>query len=314
MAGRVHEQLLAGLEAGPVTRFSEAALPEIRKARAEAVLPIGPLPGVEFEERMIPGPEGAPEVRVLVYRPDAPGESRPAVIHFHGGGLVVGLPEMGHDRNGWLVRELGCVVISVDYRKAPEGRFPAGPEDGWAALTWMRETAAELGIDPGQVAILGESAGGCMAATLAFLARDRGGPRPLLQVLVYPMLDDRTRAVAADGAEDERVWTSASNRFGWSAYLGCPAGSEDVPPGAVPARAEDLSGLAPAWIGVGSIDLFARENLDYARRLLEAGVECECVMVPGAYHAFQKRAPGAPVSIAFEESYLTALRRAFTAR
>ncbi|MGR3322210.1 MAG: alpha/beta hydrolase [Pseudooceanicola sp.] len=311
MMSRVHEQLRDGVEAYPTARLSDATLGEIRRLRAEAVLPVGPLDGVAWEERHVPGPEGAPDVRVLVYRPEAAGQARPAILHFHGGGLVVGLPEMGHARNGWLVRELGCVVVSVDYRKAPEAKWPAGPEDGWAALQWMRGAAAELGIDPERWALLGESAGGCMAASLAFMARDRAGPDPLLQALVYPMLDDRT-GLGGPGPEGPTlVWTESSNGYGWSAYLGVPAGSDHVPAGAVPARRTDMAGLAPAWIGVGSIDLFAGENLDYARRLLAAGVECEFLMIPGAYHAFQKVVPDAPVSRAFEASYLEALRRAF---
>ncbi|WP_375689000.1 alpha/beta hydrolase [Pseudooceanicola sp. LIPI14-2-Ac024] len=311
MAIPVHEELRGGLDL-PTIRLGDDVLESIRQARRDDVLPVGPLPGVTFEERFVPGPEGAPEVRVLVYSPEAAGQDRPAIIHFHGGGLVIGLPEMGHARNGELVRELGCVAVSVDYRKAPEAPFPAGPEDGWAALQWMRGAAGDLGIDPTRIAILGESAGGCMAATLARLARDRGGPPPVLQALVYPMLDDRTGLTTVDAPDDAPVWTSHSNRYGWSAYLGVPSGSAVVPEGAVPARVADLSGLPPAWIGVGSIDLFAAENLDYARRLLQAGVDCEFLMVPGAYHAFQKRVPEAPVSLAFEASCMAALRRALT--
>ena len=307
MGWKVHEELVAGLEGAVPLTLNDDTLSGVRALRRSEVLPVRPLEGVTVEERFVPGPEGAPEVRVLVYRPEADGAGRPAVLHLHGGGLVIGLPEMGHVRNGRLVRDLGCVVVSVDYRKAPEAPWPAGPEDAFAALEWLRGAADDLGVDPGRVAILGESAGGCMAATLAFLARDRPGPDPVMQVLVYPMLDDRS---GLGEGPDHPVWSRASNRYGWGAYLGVPAGG-DVPAGAVPARRDDLAGLPPAWIGVGSIDLFAQENLDYARRLLAAGVECEFLMVPGAYHAFQKRVPGARVSQAFEASYQEALRRAF---
>ncbi|MDF1854643.1 alpha/beta hydrolase [Pseudooceanicola sp.] len=312
MIGPVHEELLIGLEGFTATRFSDDNLAAAREVRRDAVLPIGPLPGVIYEERHIPGPTGAPQVRVLVYQPEAEGEDRPAILHFHGGGLIVGLPEMGHERNGQLARELNCVVVSVDYRKAPEAPFPAGPEDGWAALSWLRANAQDLGVDPSRWALLGESAGGCMAATMAFMARDRAGPAPLLQVLVYPMLDDRSGQDPVPAEAECLVWTDTSNRYGWSAYLDQAAGGADVPVKAVPARRDDLAGLAPAWIGVGSIDLFAQENLDYARRLLAAGVDCEFLMVPGAYHAFQKLVPDAPISLSFEANYQVALRRALT--
>ncbi|OWU83375.1 hypothetical protein ATO6_19635 [Oceanicola sp. 22II-s10i] len=283
----------------------------IRAARRAGVPEPGPLEGVVWEERFIPGPEGAPEVRVLVYRPEAAVEGRPAILHLHGGGLVLGCPEQVHERNGWLVRELGCVIVSVDYRKAPEDPFPAGPEDGWATLVWMRDQAGALGIDAGSIAILGESAGGLMAATLAIIAHERGGgPAPVFQGLVYPMLDDRTGQDAIPEDQECHVWTETSNRWAWRVYLGTGPG-ETPPDGAVPARRADLSGLPPAWIGVGSVDLFVGENLDYAKRLLAAGVECEVTVVPGGCHAFQRIAPEAKITRDFEASYMEALRRAF---
>ncbi len=312
MLDKVHKELIEGLEGFATLTLSDDNLEQVRAARRDTSARVAPLDGVRFEERRIPGPDSAPDVRVLIYQPETTGTGRPAVLHFHGGGLVIGLPEMGHDRNGMLVRELGCVVVSVDYRKAPEAPFPAGPEDGWAALTWLRANSDALGVDPRRIALLGESAGGCMAATLAILARERGGgPDVVFQALVFPMLDDRTGSNPVPGAPQHLIWTEASNRYGWGAYLGVAAGSDKVPPMSVPARQTDLTGLAPAWIGVGSIDLFVQENITYASRLLAADVECELVVVPGAYHAFQRQVPDAPVCRRFVESYVIALKRAF---
>ncbi len=171
---------------------------------------------------------------------------------------------------------------------------------------------SELGVDRARIAIKGESAGSGHAAALAIIARDRGEIPLCFQVLVYPMLDDRTgSSVSVPPYLGRYVWTPESNRFGWTSLLGVPAGSAVVPPNSVPARVDNLAGLPPAWIGVGSIDLFARGDLEYARRLLLAGVSTEVNLVPGAFHAFDRGVPQAPLSLAFNQSWNAALTRAF---
>ena len=263
-----------------------------------------------IEVRSIPGPAGAPDVTVLMLDRHPDRDDEPAFLFMHGGGYVGGSVAATAVRLPGLAEACECVVVSVGYRLAPETPFPGPMEDNFAALVWLHRNAGTLGIDPGRIAIGGGSAGGGHAAQLAIAARDRGVP-VRFQVLIYPMLDDRTGSTRrVPGHIGHYVWNEASNRFGWSAYLGRPAGSDDPPYGAVPARVEDLSGLAPAWIGVGSADLFFAENLEYARRLVEAGAQVEVLVVPGAYHAFENDLPDSRAAIEFTRSWQNALRRA----
>lgn len=260
--------------------------------------------GVEVHEVM------AGSVRVLVYEPAGRTHPSGAVVWMHGGGLVLGRAENAHERCSTLARDLGVLAVSVDYRVAPESPFPAAIDDCMTALRWVHEQAADLGLDPARIAVGGDSAGGGLAACLAQRAFDERVP-VALQVLIYPMLDDRT------GLRGDRrrirgplTWTPASNRSGWSAYLGHPAGETEERPYAVAARRADLSGLAPAWIGVGEFDLFHDEDVDYARRLREGGVGCELVTVPGMYHGADSVQPSPPSMVAFLGSASAALARA----
>ena len=233
----------------------------------------------------------------------------PGVLYLHGGGYVVGTAAMGDRFCARLATHLGVVVAAVDYRLAPEHPYPAALEDAAAALRWLAE---QPDVDAERIALVGDSAGGGLAAAVALLAGDRGQVSPVLQVLSYPMLDDRT----TDGSVDPRMlrlWNQPSNRFGWEAYLGECAG-EEVPATAAPARAEDLSGIPATWIGVGTHDLFHAENVRWARRLDDAGVACELVVVDGAYHGFDGAEPRAEVSRAFLRARLNALREALTDR
>ena len=258
---------------------------------------IPPLPpqleAVPCEERLIPGAPGDPDVRVLLYTP--PGAAaglRPAVLDIHGGGYIMGNPEMGDALNRATVLALGCVVVSVDYRLAPETAWPGSRDDNYAALCWLAGNAQALSIDPARIAIAGGSAGGGHAAALAIHARniakmDKNAPTICFQLLDYPMLDDRT-CIDPDPHPytGEFVWTPRRNHFGWKALLGVEPGSEGVDETAAPARAKDLSGLPPAYISIGSLDLFLEESLEYARRLARAGVPVELHVIPGAYHGF----------------------------
>jgi acetyl esterase/lipase len=268
--------------------------------------------GVHIEDLQVPGPLHGRPVGVRLYRPVQSAKSpRPAVLHLHGGGYVMGSPAFGDAMAIEQVQELGCIVVSVDYRLAPEHPYPAALEDTDAALRWLHAQAPVLGVDPTRVAVAGESAGGGLAAALALWTRDRGGPALCLQLLDSPMLDDRTGLGTPPSAlAGQFIWTLDHNRFAWQAYLGGRAGGADVPHHAAAARATDLSCLPPAFISVGALDLFAMENLDYARRLLAAAVPVELHLDPSACHAYMM-APQAKASLAYRRDALAALRRAF---
>lgn len=239
-------------------------------------------------------------VDVRLHRPTGDSRPGPALLWIHGGGYVLGNAQQDDRLCHRFTRELGITVAAVDYRLAPEHPYPASLEDCYSALIWLAGLPA---VDPARVAIGGASAGGGLAAALAFLARDRGEVTPVLQLLAYPMLDDRS----GTGPENPnyRLWSPKSNRFGWAAYLG-----NADPQVAVPARRGDLSGLAPAWIGVGTNDLLLDEDVAYADRLTAAGVPCHVEVVPGAFHGFDAVVPKAAVSQAFFASQCASLRTA----
>lgn len=240
---------------------------------------------------------------IRVFRPrHSSSEPAPALLWIHGGGYVLGQAAQDDRLCRKFSDKLGITVASVDYRLAPQHPYPAGLEDCWEGLTTL---AGLPGVDPARVAIGGASAGGGLAAALAQLAADRGEVQPVLQLLVYPMLDDRSAQLPADPGY--RLWSPRSNHFGWTSYLG-----DADPTVAVPARRADLSGLAPAWIGVGTLDLFHDENLAYAERLRQAGVPCEVEIIAGAFHGFDLLLAKAPVSRSFFASQCTSLRQAFT--
>jgi triacylglycerol lipase len=282
-------ELAPMLEMLPVLDFSHG-MGFFRQAFALRERPPVPpeLAEVRCEERRIPGAHGAPDVRVLLYTPPgAASVTRPAVLHIHGGGYVLGDPELNDTSNRTYAKDLDCVVVSVDYRLAPETQWPGALEDCFAVLNWLAREAGALGIDPARIAVSGESAGGGHAVALAQHTRDRHGPAIAFLLLDSPMLDDRTGSGHAPHPYcGEFVWTPGQNRYGWGALLGVEPGSDAVPAGAVPARVESLAGLPPAFISVGALDLFLEEDIEFARRLWRAGVACELHVVPGAYHGF----------------------------
>jgi acetyl esterase/lipase len=239
-------------------------------------------------------------VGVRLHRPIGASQPAPALLWIHGGGYVMGNAQQDDRLCHRFSRELGITVAAVDHRLAPEHPYPAPLEDCYSALTWL---AALPAVDPARVAIGGVSAGGGLAAALALLARDRGKVTPALQLLAYPMLDDRS-GTGPDNP-NHRMWSRKSNRFGWKAYLG-----DADPQVAVPARRDDLSGLPPAWIGVGTNDLFHDEDLAYAERLTAAGVPCDVEVVQGAFHGFDQVVPKAAVSQSFFASQCASLRAA----
>jgi acetyl esterase/lipase len=270
-------------------------------------------PEVEVFERHIPGPAGAPDVRVVISAPKTRLDGRPAILHIHGGGYVMGAPEGGLATDAAYVVQLGAVVVSVDYRLAPETPHPGPVEDCYAALAWLHANAEMLGVDPGRVAISGESAGGGLAAGLALLSRDRGEYPIAFQHLIFPMLDDRT-ATDADPSPylGQYVWTRDDNVFGWTALLGQAPGGPDVSPYAAAARAGDVAGLPPTYMICGALDLFIEENLEYARRLIRAGVPTELHVYPGAPHAFMI-VESADLTKAYVRDSMAAMKRALRA-
>ena len=262
-------------------------------------------------ERKVPGRNGAPEVRVYVINSKS-GERRPAILHTHGGGYFLGSAASDVPDLQVLAKTLDCVIVTVDYRLAPETRFPGSLEDNYAALKWLYANAEELGADRSRFALAGESAGGGHAAMLAIAARDRGEVPVMFQSLVYPMLDDRTGSARQPPAHiGTFLWTREYNRQGWNALLGKSPGGADAPAGSVPSRVDNLAGLASAWIGVGSLDLFVDEDVEYARRLINAGVSTELLVTPGAYHGFDLLAPDALISKQFKLARYSSLARAF---
>lgn len=252
----------------------------------------------------------ASPVTIYVVEPDRPRRRRGAILHIHGGGFTGGTAFGGLVSLKALADRLDCVVVTVEYRLAPSTRFPGALDDNYAALGWLFHNAEALGVDPTRIVLMGESAGGGHAAMLAIAARDRGEFSPALQLLVYPMLDDRTGSARSQPAHiGQLVWTESKNRKGWSALLGAPAGEGQPPYGAVPARVERLAGLPPTFIAVGSLDLFAEEDIEYARRLVAAGVPTELLVVSGAFHASDWLVPSARSSVRFNAAIDAALRR-----
>lgn len=271
-----------------------------------------PLAAPAFEQRVIKR-SGGPDVVVYVINAKA-GGARPAILHTHGGGFVVGSARSSIADLQTLAAELDCLVVTVEYRLAPETTFAGSMEDNYAALRWLHDNAASMGANPQRIALMGESAGGGHAALLALTARDRGEIPVAFQMLIYPMLDDRTGTTRQPPAPiGTLLWTAEMNRFGWRSFLGQEPATPDVPAKAVPARYASLAGLPPTFIGVGSIDLFIDEDIDYARRLIDAGVPTQLLVVPGAFHGFDGIAPRSSAATAFMASKLAALRRAFAA-
>lgn len=311
----VDPELVAMLDQFPALELTAETLGQIRAMmqamRSQTPPNLPAFPDIAVSERFVPGPEGAPDVRVLVYLPTSVQGPLPALLWIHGGGYVIGSAD-GEDLGvKSIVSAVRCTAVSVDYRLAPETPHPGPVEDCYAALLWLSTHAGELGVDPTRIAIGGGSAGGGLAAALGLLTRDRGEVPLAFQLLIYPMLDDRTVTMTDPHPyTGEFIWTAQANRFGWRALLGQEPGGPDISPYAAAARAESLVGLPATFISVGALDLFLEEDLEYARRLIRAGVPTELHVYPGAYHGFNMVAD-AQVSQVAARDQLAALKRAF---
>jgi acetyl esterase/lipase len=277
--------------------------------KVRGALPQPDLPDITAGEIHVESAFGAKPIRVLTYRPVKSDNPLPTVLHIHGGGFVMGAPEMKDVENRLLAAEPGCAIYSVDHRLAPEAPHPAPLEDIYSVFTWLHANALQLGLDPARIGVKGESGGGGFAAGVALYARDQNGPKFAFQHLTYPMIDDRT-AVRKDlhPHVGEFVWTQKNNYFGWRSLLGREPGDADVSPYAAAARAADVSGLPPTYISVGGLDLFLEENMTYADRLSRAGVPVEFHMYPRTYHGFYQ-ATNARVTKQAERDSREALQR-----
>lgn len=294
------------LELVPAFELDDEQLPLIRNIPAMAAELADPaLAGVTREEVHAAGGDG-PEVRALMYKPPEAAATGAGYLHVHGGGYVMGTPESSDPVNLEICARLGVLVLSVDYRVAPEHPIPAPLDDCYTGLAWLHEQAPALGVDRNRIGIGGESAGGGLAAALAIKARDAGEYAICHQHLTYPMLDDRTGTPERPGDPlvGEFIWTRKSNQYGWRSYLGdAPAEAPQVP-----ARLEDFAGLPPTWMATAALDLFRDENIDYARKLMLAGVRTDLVSYPAACHGFQM-VPGTQLAARYAQDHLHALAR-----
>jgi acetyl esterase/lipase len=296
----------------PDTTLGHHTLDEARAGLLELIAPLNEQvdsTGITISDHEAPGPEGAGPVCVRVYAPGdpPPARGRPALLDIHGGGFVLGSVEMEHSFAIAVARDLGAVVVAVEYRLAPEHPFPAGVEDCYAALVWMHENAKELGIDAARVGVGGQSAGGGLTAAMVLLARDRGGPPVCFQFLGIPELDHRLDTPSMRAFVDTPMWNRPNAVTSWEMYLG-PDHDGVVSPYASPAVATDLRGLPPAYVTTMEFDPLRDEGIIYAMRLMEAGVCVELHSYPGTFHG-SSLVPGAAVSKRGNEELMVALRR-----
>ncbi|MGE0298784.1 alpha/beta hydrolase [Pseudonocardia sp.] len=287
------------------------AIPDIVARRATvdqmlAAMEVPENPNVLKEDRTVPGPDGDPDVAVRVYRPRDASGPLAGVYFVHGGGMILGTIAGEDPVATMLCDALGAVVVSVEYRLAPENPHPAPVEDCYAGLLWMTKNVDELGIDPDRIALYGGSAGGGLVLGTALLARDRGGPALRFLMPIYPMIDDTNTTAASQEITDVGIWDRAGNIEAWAWYLG----GKEADQYAAPARATDLSGLPPTYIDVGTVDMFRDEDIAFAQRLMQAGVPCELHVNPGSYHASETFAPDATLTKRIWATRIDALRRA----
>ncbi|KAH0848512.1 hypothetical protein AYO21_08510 [Fonsecaea monophora] len=270
----------------------EAALVLFRGALPES-------PDVEQKEHSFTTPAGvALSVTSFIKKGTSAGTPGPAIVHFHGGGMILGSVAMSAPSNAWQVTQTGVPIFSVEYRLAPETQGTSLVEDCYAGLVWVSQNAASFNVDPARLAVFGESAGGGLAAGVALMARDKGLSPPLAkQILIYPMLDDRN-LTANERIAPFAFWRNEDNITGWTALLGDKAGKHDadVPHYCAPARAKSVAGLPPTYIDVGGLDIFRDEDIEYAKRLALEDIEVEFHLYPGVPHAFELFAPNATVT------------------
>jgi acetyl esterase len=285
----IDPELAAFMEMMPVIDLGDpvAARAEFEALLVQILRDLPEAETLEIEDRTVPGWDGDPGVPVRVYRPKATmasGERSPGVVMIHGGGFIIGSVDSEHAGAVLMAADSGAVVVSVDYRLAPEHPYPAGLHDCYTTLRYLHAEAEALGVDPARVALVGASAGGGLAAATALLARDLGGPPVCFQMLQIPELDDRLETPSMRTFVDSPVWNRRLAEKSWQYYLGELYGSRDVPALAAPARTMDFSGLPPAYISTAENDPLRDEGIAYALGLLRAGVSVELHQFPGTFH------------------------------
>jgi acetyl esterase/lipase len=271
-------------------------------------------PGVRSQDLTVPGHDGDPEVPVRVYTPVRAGTStRAGLLYIHGGGFMTGSVAMMDAACQAYCDELDAVVVSVEYRLAPEHPYPAGLHDCYAALVWLHDRHEQLGVDPARIGVGGGSAGGGLSAATALLARDLGGPPLCFQFLQIPELDDRLETASMRQFTDTPLWNRPNAEWSWTHYLGELHGRDDVPYTAAPSRCTDLSGLPPAYVSTMEFDPLRDEGILYALALLRDGVAVELHNYPGTFHGSSLIASAAVTKREAAES-LEALRRGLAPR
>ena len=308
---QVDPEIVGALDAYQAERYSAIGEnPPLARAMTDAVnremRANLPPTDVEITELTIPGPDC--DIPLAIYQPPGPGP-RGGLLWLHGGGYIVG-DERDDTRCIEFAEFIGCTVVSVGYRLAPESTFREIVSDSFTALNWTVDHTSELGIDRRRVAIGGRSAGGGLSAGLALFSRDNNGPELAFQLLIYPMLDDTHVTPSSLEITQPTVWNRDVSFKAWKMYLGNDFGSDKVSPYAAPTRAEDLSGLPPALVTVGTLDLFRDENIDYAQGLMAAGVATHLQVYARVYHGAETKAPDANVSKRMRLGYLEPLKRA----
>ncbi|PGZ51127.1 lipase [Bacillus anthracis] len=307
MKNRVNPALLPGLET-----FQDLDLrPEILPAIREQVAQILPDPVVDdslsLTDKVIEGPDANP-LGLRIYRPKSNDESLPALLWIHGGGYILGTVNENDVLCMKFAKEVGCMVVSVDYRLAPEHPYPAAIEDCYAALKWIADNAESLNIDSNRIGVAGPSGGGGLTAALTLLARDRKYPSICFQMPLYPMIDDRNNTPSANEIKEGFIWNQQSNEAAWKMYLGKLHGTDQIPAYAAAARAEDYRNLPRTYTCVGQLDPFRSETLAYVTKLAEAGVDVEFHLYPGAYHGFEMMHPDADIAIHAWNDYIRAAK------
>lgn len=278
-------------------------------AMREQLPPFAKPDTITIHKQTVPGPPGDPDLEVTILRARALATRPPALYWIHGGGFVLGDVDGDLVTPSQIADELSAIVVSVEYRLAPEHPFPAPVEDCYAGLVWMSGHAGELGFDPRKLAIGGVSAGGGLAAAVALLTRDRGGPSLCFQVLDIPELDDRLSTPSMKQFTDTPLWNHRNAILSWEAYLGPDHG--ETSPYAAPARATDLSGLPPAYVVTCEFDPLRDEGIEYAHRLMQAGVPTELHHYPGTFHGSSGAGSGTAISDRMVNDRLAALGRAY---
>lgn len=307
MKSRVHPEFLAGLEAFADFDFKVEDLPAMRAGMAQMTQSLTSTETVDILDKMITGIDEN-DIRIRIYKPVHQETELPVLLWIHGGGYIIGSIEDNDSLCVQVVKMANCVVVSVDYRLAPEHSYPAPLEDCYSVLKWIADNSTKLNIVVDRIGVAGASAGGGLTAGLTLLARDRAYPSICFQMPLYPMINDGNNTPSANEITEGMIWNQKTNDFGWKCYLGDLYGSDSVPIYAAPARAEDYSNLPYTYTCVGQLDPFRDETLSYVAKLAQAGVDVEFHLYPGAYHGFEALNPQSELAQQVVREYVNAIK------